>query len=259
MGVVYKAVQESLQRPVALKTLAPDVSGNDAFRRRFLREARLAASLDHPHVVPVYEAGELQGRLFIAERFVDGPDLDELLRWEGRLEPVRSVRLLGQIAGGLDAAHARGLIHRDVKPANILIAQSEVDEHAYLCDFGLAKGGGETSRITRTGELFGTVDYIAPEYLQTGEALAATDIYALGCVLFQTLTGSPPFKRDSEIATIRAHLTETPRDVSALVPGLPTALDAAIARSLAKDPSERFASAGELADAARRSLSERTP
>jgi serine/threonine-protein kinase len=254
MGVVYRAVQESLGRPVALKTLAPDVSSNETFRRRFLREARLAASLDHPHVVPVYEAGELEGRLFIAERFVDGPDLDELLRWEGRLEPWRAVRLLAQVAGGLDAAHARRLVHRDVKPANILIAQTEVDEHAYLCDFGLAKAHGETSRITRTGELFGTVDYVAPEYLQTGEATPASDIYALGCVLFATVTGEPPFKRDRELDTIRAHLLEPPPSISDFVPELSPALDRVVARGLAKDPAERFRSAGELTKAAERSL-----
>jgi hypothetical protein len=246
MGVVYRAWHLGLERPVALKVIAPDLAARDEFRARFRRESRLAAALDHPHVLPIYEAGEHDGVLFIAMRWVDGTDLGrELTKSASGLSVDRSVTLTAQVAGALDAAHARGLIHRDVKPANVLLVDEGSIEHAYLADFGLAKRE-DTGGLTETGRWLGTPDYAAPEQIAGGEVGPAADVYALGCVLFATLTGRPPFERQTAVAVAYAQIHDPPPRT-----GVSGALDDVVAQALAKDPERRFQSATELATAAR--------
>ncbi|MEX2196224.1 MAG: protein kinase [Thermoleophilaceae bacterium] len=243
MGVVYLAEQLALGRSVALKLIAPDLAQDEGFRERFQRESRLAASIDHPNVIPVHEAGEADGQLFISMRFVEGIDLRELIAGGGRIEALRAARIVAQVGAALDAAHARGLVHRDVKPANVLIDR---EDHAYLSDFGLTKSMASASGLTATGQWVGTLDYIAPEQIQ-GEAVdARTDVYALGCVLHQALTGNVPYPRDSDPAKLWAHMNEPPPAVSESAPGLPGSFDGVVARAMAKDPAERFPSAGDL-------------
>ena len=244
MGVVYRATDLSLQRPVALKLVAPELAGDELFRRRFLKEPRLAASLDHPNVVPIYEAGEHDGQLYLAMRFVDGSDMRTLLRREGGLPAERALDILAQVAGALDAAHRRGLVHRDVKPANVLVDE---DGHAYLTDFGVTKQlGGNT---TETGQIVGTLDYVAPEQIRGEDVDARADGYALACVLYECLAGAPPFHRATEAETLWAHMQEPPPPL----PGLP-ALDRVMVKALAKDPGDRYASCGELIADARAAL-----
>ena len=245
MGVVYRAWHLGLERPVALKVISPGLASQDEFRTRFRRESRLAAALDHPHVLPIYEAGESDGVLFIAMRWVDGIDLGRVLEEERALPLGRAVRLVTQVAGALDSAHARGLVHRDVKPANVLGADSD---HAYLADFGLAKRD-DTAGLTETGRWLGTADYAAPEQIEGGEVGPAADVYALGCVLFAALTGGPPFPRESAVAVAYAQVHD-PAPAARVSP----AMDAVVARALAKRPTDRFGSAGELAAAARAAL-----
>src|SRR5947209_2600308 len=247
-GVVYLARDEHLDRPVALKVLPPDLSHDERFRARFLRESRVAATLDHPGIVPVYAAGEADGRLFLAMRYVEGGDLRGVLEREGRLDPDRTVGLLRPVAEALDAAHEGGLIHRDVKPGNILIGPGD---RCYLADFGLAKHAATVNSLTREGIFSGTVDYIAPEQIQGEELDGRVDTYALACVLFEALAGRPPFERDSDLAVVFAHLKQPPPSISALRPDLPPALDDVLARGMAKDPDERPRTAAQLiADAA---------
>jgi predicted Ser/Thr protein kinase len=241
MGTVYLATHARLERNVALKVMEPVLAQDDEFRERFLRESRLVASLDHPHVIPVYDADEIEGTLFLAMRYVAGPSLRALLRSEGRLSPGETVRITGQVAGALDAAHAAGLVHRDVKPANILLA--EPGRHAYLCDFGLARRTAAEG-ATRTGSFLGTADYCAPEQVEGGAVDGRADVYALGGVVFHCLTGRPPFARDSEFATLRAHLEDDPPSA-----GVSPGADVAVRRALAKRPDDRYATAGELAAA----------
>jgi predicted Ser/Thr protein kinase len=243
MGSVYLATHERLQRKVALKVIAPELAGDGDFRGRFLRESQLAASLDHPHVIPIYDADEVDGVLYLAMRYVDGPSLRERIRERGRLSPEETVLVAKQIGGALDAAHARGLVHRDVKPANILLAPGE---HAYLCDFGLAKRTSSRG-TTRTGSFLGSVDYCAPEQIQGGAVDGRTDVYSLGCVLFHCLAGEPPFSRDTEFAVLHAHLEDTPPRLSILRSDAPRAIDPVLARAMAKEPEVRQASAGGLA------------
>jgi YVTN family beta-propeller protein len=244
MGVVYRATDLRLERPVALKLVAPEPAGDELFRRRFLNEPRLAASLDHPNVVPIYEAGEHDGQLYLAMRFVDGSDMRTLLRREGGLGPERALDILGQVAGALDAAHRRGLVHRDVKPANVLVDE---DGHAYLTDFGVTKQlGGNT---TETGQIVGTLDYLAPEQIRGEDVDGRADGYALACVLYECLAGRPPFHRATEAETLWAHMQEPPPPVS----GLP-ALDRVTVKALAKDPGDRYATCGELIADARAAL-----
>ncbi len=232
MGAVYRAEDMRLGRKVALKLLAPGLAENERFRERFLRESQLAASLDHPHIVPIYAAGEADGQLYLAMRYVEGYDLKQLLAREGRLEPGRALLLLGQVADALDAAHERGLIHRDVKPGNVLIASRAGREHCYLGDFGLTKQTASISGLTGTGELVGTVNYVSPEQIR-GEAVDAhADVYALGCVLYECLAGQPPFARESDVATLWAHVNEPP-------PQLGGAIDSELARALSKTPGDR--------------------
>jgi serine/threonine protein kinase len=248
MGVVYMATQLSLGRTVALKLITPSLADDPRFRERFERESKLAAAIDHPNVLPVYEAGEVDGTLFIAMRWVDGTDLRTVIHRGAGLEPPRATRITGQVAAGLDAAHRLGLVHRDVKPANILITARS--EHAYLTDFGLIKrirGGDE---LTDSGEFVGTIDYIAPEQIRGESCDARSDVYSLGCVLFHCVAGRVPFDVDTGIAKIYAHLNETPPRVSELAPGVPPALSGVIERAIAKEPDDRYPSAGAFARAA---------
>ena len=197
MGVVYRARQVALDRAVALKLVAPELVKEPGFRERFQRESRIAASIDHPNVIPIYHAGEEDGKLYITMRYVEGTDLREMITQRGKLPFAEAARIVSEVAAALDAAHARGLVHRDVKPANVLIDGSG---RAYLTDFGLTKHAGSASGLTKTGMFVGTLDYIAPEQLQGGEVDARVDVYALGCVLYQSLTGVVPFPRDTEPA-----------------------------------------------------------
>ncbi len=241
MGVVYRATDLSLERPVALKLITPELARDAHFRARFLREPRLAAALDHPNVVPIYEAGEREGQLYLAMRYVSGSDLKTTLEREGSLTPQRALPILEQIAGALDAAHRRGLVHRDVKPANMLLDE---DGHAYLTDFGVTKQVGGAS--TDAGTVVGTLDYLAPEQIRGGAVDGRADCYALGCVLYECLAGKPPFRRETEGRTLWAHMQEEP-------PPLPTlpALDPVLGKALAKEPDERYGSCLELIEAAR--------
>jgi serine/threonine protein kinase len=249
MGVVFRATQIALQRPVALKAIVPDLAADLAFRERFQRESQLAASIDHPNVIPVYEAGELDGTLYLIMRWVEGTDLRTLLA-TGRLSPGRAIKLLRPVASALAAAHAHGLVHRDVKPGNVLIARGpeEDDDHVYLTDFGIARRTDSES-ITRTAVFVGTVDYTAPERLQGGKGDAASDIYSFGCVLYETLTGHVPYERPSAVSTIYAHVADPIPSARDKVSDIPEQLDAIIARAMAKRPEDRFGSARELAAA----------
>lgn len=247
MGVVYRATQQRLDRAVALKLIAPAFAQDPAFRERFERESRIAASIEHPNVIPVHEAGEHDGLLFISMRFVDGTDLRALLGEGGRLEPARTAALVAQVAAALDAAHAHGLVHRDVKPANVLVAAGD---HAYLTDFGLSKHAASAAGLTGTGQFVGTLDYIAPEQLAGDRVDARADVYALGCVLFESLTGQVPFPRDSDPAKLWAHMNEPPPRPSEVAPGVPEQFEAVVARALQKAPDDRYASAGDLGRAA---------
>jgi DNA-binding beta-propeller fold protein YncE/tRNA A-37 threonylcarbamoyl transferase component Bud32 len=242
MGVVYLAEDLRLKRRVALKLLAPELSESEAFRERFLRESELAASLDHPNVVPIYEAGEAEGRLYIAMRYVEGDDLKALLA-DGPLEPERAVALVGQVAAALDAAHERALVHRDVKPSNVLVDRSG---HAYLGDFGLTRLLAEPSLGVPVGSSLGTPDYVAPEQIRGEELDGRADVYSLGCLLYEALSGRPPFARESEAALLFAHLEEQP-------PSLP-GLEDVLPRALAKDREERYTTATALVGDAREAL-----
>lgn len=249
MGVVYKATQLALERQVAVKVISPEHARNASFRVRFERESRLAASVEHANVIPVYEAGEDDGLLFIAMRYIDGLDLGVMVERLGAITPLRAAGILAQVAGALDAAHAHGLVHRDVKPANILLSADE-PVHAYLTDFGVAKiTTSEDATITSSGQWIGTLDYIAPEQLRGAPVDGRADIYALGGVLFYALTGQVPYPLESDVAKLLAHLDAPAPLVSALDANL-TAFDAVIARAMAKEPSSRFATAAELAEAA---------
>src|SRR5687767_6287073 len=247
MGVVYRARQLSLDRVVALKVIAPALMADETIRRRFLRESRVAASIDHPNVIPIYYTGEEAGVAYIAMRHVAGDDLRTLVRRTGPLEHGRAARIAQQVAAALDAAHATGLVHRDVKPANVLLGQGD---HAYLTDFGLTKHVLSEAGVTKSGHWVGTLDFIAPEQIRGERVDARSDVYALGCVLFYMLAGRPPFTPEGDEAKLWAHLTERPPAVSKVAPGMPEGFDDVIARALAKQPEERFQSAGDLGRAA---------
>jgi serine/threonine protein kinase len=247
MGVVYRAIQLRLERTVALKLVTPALARDASFRARFRREWMIAASIDHPNVIPVYEAGEDEGVLFIAMRWVEGTNLREVIDDRGALEPSQAAHLVSQVASALDAAHQRDLIHRDIKPANILITGQD---HVYLSDFGLTKHASSISGLTRTGQWVGTVDYTAPEQIEGAPVSPRTDVYSLGCVLFEALTGRTPYKRDNELAALWAHMYTPPPSVLELSPDISARLDGVVQRAMAKDPAERYASAGELGRAA---------
>lgn len=249
MGTVYRATQLSLERVVALKVLTAELSADPGFRERFRREGLLQAALDHPHIVTVYEAGEANERLFLAMRMVEGPTLKDLVvRHE--LDDRRALRLLTQVAEALDAAHVKGLIHRDVKPQNVLVGAGD---HAYLADFGLTKGSDDAA-MTETGQFVGTIDYISPEQARGERATAASDVYALTAVLCECLTGKVPYVKATEERVLLAHLSEPPPKLTEVRSDLPAAMDDVVAKGMAKEPSERPASAGELMLLARRAL-----
>jgi serine/threonine-protein kinase len=239
MGVVYRAEHILLGRTDAIKLLAPDLAEDQNFRERFLRESRLAASIDHPNIVPIYHAGETNGLLFIAMRYVGGTDLKTVLKEQGKLSAERTVAIVDQVGSALDAAHARGLVHRDVKPANILLATAD---RVYLTDFGIAKHTATRGGLTQTGSFLGTLDYAAPEQIEGKDLDGRADIYALGCVVYQCLTGAVPFEKDTEVQIIYAHLLEPPPLLSSRGAELPAAMDAVIATALAKSRDERYPS-----------------
>jgi len=256
MGVIYRATQVALGRPVAVKAIAPQFAEDEEFRERFKREAHIAASIEHPNVIPVYEAGELDGTLYLIMRWVDGTDLRKLVSAEGRLSPSRALGLLRPVALALSAAHRRGLVHRDVKPANVLITHDgQDDEHVYLTDFGIARRT-DAEGMTRTGLLVGTLDYTSPERLEGAKGGPTDDIYSYGCMLFEALTGHVPYERPSDVAKIFAHINQAVPSARAEVEGIPEQLDALIRKAMAKRPEDRFASAAELALAAERTQSD---
>jgi ABC-type transport system substrate-binding protein/class 3 adenylate cyclase/tRNA A-37 threonylcarbamoyl transferase component Bud32 len=248
-GSVYAAVELSLQRRVALKVLLPELAADERFRERFLRESRIAASLEHPHIIPIYTAGESDGRIYIAMRLVEGSDLGKLIDQEGALEVARSVSITAQIADALEAAHRHGLVHRDVKPGNILVDEAD---RAYLCDFGLARHATSVNSATRDSAFAGTIEYISPEQIHGEETDARSDVYALGCVLYECLAGVSPFRRSTEVATVLAHLHDDPTPLSVAS----ERMDGVVRRALAKSPEDRFESALEFAEAARAAAGE---
>src|SRR4051812_49818705 len=258
MGVVYRATHLALNRPVALKLIAPELAEDEGFRARFKQESMTAASIDHPNVIPIYHAGEEGGQLYITMRYVEGTDLRALITQRGKLDPGLAAQLVSQTAAALDAAHARGLVHRDVKPANVLIAGGDGDYHAYLTDFGLTKHAESQSGMTKTGMFVGTLDYIAPEQLQGKQLDARSDVYALGCVLYQSLTGNVPFPRDTEPAKIWAHMSEPPPSVTQVGTDVPPQFEQIVQRAMAKDPNDRYLSAGDLARASLAASESRT-
>src|SRR3954470_3679068 len=226
MGIVYRATQLSLARPVAVKLIAPEHAADAGFRERFERESRMAAAIEHPNVIPVYAAGEEDGRLYLVMRWVAGTDLHRLLRDRGPMDPLHAAEIVEQVSGALHAAHAAGLVHRDVKPANVLLS----GDHAYLADFGLTRLAGADPRLTTTGQFLGTVDYMAPEQFERETVDARADVYALGCVLYAALTGRPPFPRETVPATMLAHMHDPAAPPSAA--GVPRDFDRVLARAL---------------------------
>jgi serine/threonine protein kinase len=250
-SVVYRAEHVRLGRTAALKLLTPKLGESD-FRDRFLRESKLAASLDHPNIVPVYDAGEVDDVLYIAMACVDGSDLKALLVEEGRLPLRRALRIVSQIASALDAAHARGLVHRDVKPANILVGR---DDRALLSDFGVVKeltSGG----ATRTGSFVGTIEYCAPEQIEGRDVDQRADVYALACVFYECVVGISPFNRSSDVAILNAHLHAPPPKLTKAAPDLPADLEAVLSKALSKSPLDRYGSCGEFVAAVRAAASE---
>ncbi|TML83781.1 MAG: serine/threonine protein kinase [Actinobacteria bacterium] len=246
MGVVYRAVHVALGRTVALKILAPELAGNDEFQTRFRQESKLAASIDHPNVIPIFDAGEEGDSLYVTMRFVAGTDLRQLAA-SGGLDPTRAARIVAQAAEALDAAHARGLVHRDVKPGNVLIESHGGQEHAFLTDFGLTKQVSSDPSITETGNWLGTVDYAAPEQIRARPLDRRADVYALGGVLYWALTGRVPYPREGDMAKMYAHLNDPPPPLG---DSIPAELASVVATAMAKDPADRYQKAGDLGRAA---------
>jgi serine/threonine protein kinase/sugar lactone lactonase YvrE len=262
MAVVYRAYDPRLERYVALKILAPGLALDDAFRQRFIRESRAAAAVDHPNIIPVFDAGDAGGALFIAMRFVQGGDVRTLLDAEGRLPAARAADITSQVASALDAAHARGLVHRDVKPANMLLdatAGGHRQDHVYLSDFGLSKQSLSQTGLTAQGQFLGTLDYVAPEQVEGRPVDGRADQYALACASFELLSGTPPFKRDGGLAVVWAKLSEDPPLLSPRREDLPTAIDDVMTRGMARTPDDRFGTCGEFAAALREVLGLRSP
>jgi Protein kinase domain len=259
MGVVYLAHQRFLDRRVALKVVAPELASDEGFRARFVREAQLAASLEHPNIIPIHDAGEADGLLYISMQYVAGVDLGARLTTGGPL-PLphpETIAILRQAAAALDAAHSAGLVHRDVKPANILIASGAGSAPAgrvFLTDFGLTKRVDSRSRLTRTGFFLGTVAYASPEQLQGRDVTGRTDVYSLACVMYECLTGALPFERDTDPAMVAAHLMDPPPHISSVSPNVPSAVDQVLARGMAKAPDDRYATCSELVDDLERTL-----
>jgi serine/threonine protein kinase len=256
MAVVFRAHDSRLDRRVALKILAPELARDEAFRQRFIRESRAAAAVDHPHIIPVFEAGEAAGVLFIAMRYVQGGDVRTLLDEEGTQTPARVVGIVTQVASALDAAHSHGLVHRDVKPANMLLdstAGSGRPDHVYLSDFGLSKQSLSSSGLTGTGQFLGTLDYVAPEQIEGRPVDGRTDLYALAGAAFEMLGGVPPFKRDQGLAVLWAQISEQPPPLTQRRPDLPPAVDQVMAKALAKTPRDRYSHCLDFAAALRES------
>jgi tRNA A-37 threonylcarbamoyl transferase component Bud32 len=248
MGLVYRAEHLNLRRRAAIKIIAPELAEEEGFHERFNREARIAAALQHPNIVTVYDAGEEDGLLYIAMQYIEGSDLSTVLRSQGRLRPYRALDVCRQVAAALDAAHAQGLIHRDIKPANVLIE----GRTAFLTDFGLTKRmEGTQTQLTQAGDVVGTIHYVAPEQIEGGRVDARTDIYSLGCLVYHCLSGELPFARDTDVAVIYAHLSEEPPRLTSVRPELPSGLDAVIAKALEKAPERRFQTCADLMSAAR--------
>ena len=254
MAVVYRAYDIRLERPVAIKVLSPELARDEAFRQRFIRESRTAAAVDHPNIIPIFEAGEANGVLFIAMRFVHGPNVQELVDTEGPLAAARACHIITQVAAGLEAAHSHGLVHRDVKPGNMLLDMAgggDYPGHAYLSDFGLSKRALSVSALTSTGQFLGTLDYIAPEQIEARAVNGRTDEYALACSAFTMLTGHPPFVRDESVAVMWAQISAPPPALTSRRPDLPAAVDDVMAKALAKVPTERYGTCPEFAAALR--------
>src|SRR3954471_6670513 len=258
MGVVYRVTDLRLNRAVALKVITPALSADEDFRRRFQRESELAASVRQQNVVTIYQAGEADSLLFVTMELIQGMDLRALIAQRSRLDLPTASAIVAQIAAALDAAHASGLVHRDVKPANVLIAAA-APLHVYLTDFGLTKRTSSQSGITKTGLFVGTIDYAAPEQIKGWPVDARADVYAIGCVLFEMVAGQPPFRRENEYATMYAHTSEPPPALTSVAPGAPHALDGVIARALAKEPDDRFPSAGDFARAVNAAVAGQAP
>ncbi len=248
MGLVYRAEHINLRRRAAIKIIAPELAEAAGFRERFNREARIAAALQHPNIVTVYDAGEEEGLLYLAMQYIEGSDLSTVLRKQGRLRPYRALDVCRQVAAALDAAHSQGLIHRDVKPANVLIE----GRTAFLTDFGLTKRiEGTQTQLTKAGDVVGTIHYVAPEQIEGGHVDARTDIYSLGCLVYHCLSGELPFARDTDVAVIYAHLSEEAPRLTSVRPELPGGLDAVIAKALEKAPERRFQTCADMMSAAR--------
>ena len=261
MSIVYRAEHIALERTVALKLLSPQLSDDEDFRERFQRESKVAASLEHPNIIPIYEAGGENGVFYIAMRYVDGADLKTRLKESGQLEAQQVVSFVAQVAAALEAAHARGLIHRDVKPANILIAPGagvEGSDHVYLSDFGVAKNTAAAG-LTKTGLFVGTAEYASPEQIEGKELDGRADIYSLGCVAYEALTGAPTYEKDSEVAMMYAHLLEPPPKLSERRPDLGFAVDEVIAKAVAKSRDDRYARPSEFALALRQAVGANAP
>jgi hypothetical protein len=255
MAVVFRARDQRLGRLVALKIMSPALAADEAFRQRFIRESRMAAAVDDPHIIPVYEAGEASSVLFIAMRFVRGGDVRSLLHREGPLPSARVAAIVSPVASALDAAHAAGLVHRDVKPANMLVdTRPDRPDHVYLSDFGLSKGALPSAELTRSGQFLGTAAYSAPEQIEGRPVDGRTDQYALACAAYEMLAGEAPFQRDQELAVIWAQLSQPPPSLTGRRSDLPSAVDRVLARALAKTPGDRYPSCGEFADALREAL-----
>jgi serine/threonine-protein kinase len=254
MSLVYRAEQEHLGRTVALKLLTPELARDERFRERFVSESRLAASLDHPNIIPIYDAGEAEGLLYIAMRFVEGCTLGEFIDRHGPLAPEVAIATIEQVGAALDVAHSAGLVHRDVKPDNILITEEHGRfDHIFLSDFGLTKRPNVIG-TTQSGELMGTVGYVAPEQIESKPLDGRVDVYSLGCVLFQCLTGRRPFDMDSDVAILWAHLNRPVPKITEIRPELPRAMDAVIKKAMAKQPRARYETAGAFAHAARKAF-----
>ena len=255
MGMVFRAVDERLGRPVALKILTPALAADDAFRRRFIRESRAAAAVDDPHIIPVFEAGEASGVLFIAMRYVPGGDVRTLVRREGPMPAGRAAAIVSAVASALDAAHAVDLIHRDVKPANMLLdVRPHRPDHVYLADFGLSKTSLPATDLTGTGEFMGTLDYCAPEQIEGRAVDGRADQYSLACTAFELLSGAPPFQRDQPAAMIWAHMSQPPPLLTQRRPDLPPEADQVLAKAMAKAPEHRYETCHEFAQALRQAI-----
>jgi serine/threonine protein kinase len=252
MAVVFRAQDERLRRQVALKILSPALAADEEFRHRFIRESRSAAAVDDPHIIPVFQAGDVDGVLFIAMRYVAGGDAGTLVQRRGPLPVARTAAIVSAVASALDAAHSVGLVHRDVKPTNMLVdARPGRPDHVYLSDFGLTKGSWSSASLTSTGHFMGTLDYSAPEQIRGQPVDARTDEYALACAAFMLLSGEPPFHRDEGMAVLYAQLSEPPPSLTSRRPDLPAALNDVLQRALTKAPDGRYCSCGEFADALR--------